>query len=129
MGARLRLLLLASLLVIPLRADPPMTTLRVEVKSHTGRPIPQASVVVKFVRGRNYMKLGKKVYTSWQTRTNQDGVAKIPPLPQGDILIQVIAKGVSNVRPDVRDRRRRTDHRGPAESPAATGQRLSVTRG
>lgn len=93
MGARIRLLLLAALIAAPLRADPPMTNLRVEVKSHTGRPIPQASVVVKFVRGRNYLKLGKKVYTSWQTRTNQEGVAKIPPLPQGDILVQVIAKG------------------------------------
>lgn len=93
MGARFRLLLLASALLLPLRADPPMTTLRVEVKSHTGRPIAQASVVVKFMRGRNYVKLGKKVYTSWQTRTNQDGIAKVPPLPQGDILVQVIAKG------------------------------------
>jgi hypothetical protein len=26
-------------------------------------------------------------------RTNQEGVAKIPPIPQGKILIQVIAKG------------------------------------
>jgi hypothetical protein len=37
--------------------------------------------------------MGKKVITSWEVRTNQEGVAKIPELPQGDIRIQVIAKG------------------------------------
>jgi hypothetical protein len=31
-----------------------MTNLLIEVKSHTGRPIPQAGAVVKFVHGHNY---------------------------------------------------------------------------
>jgi hypothetical protein len=38
-------------------------------------------------------KFGKKIRTNWEMRTNQDGVVKIPPVPQGKILIQVIAKG------------------------------------
>lgn len=93
MRARIRLLMAASLFGLPLLADPPMTSLRVEVKTHTGRPVANASVVVRFVRGRNYIKLGKKVHTSWETKTNQEGVAKLPLLPQGDIRVQVIAKG------------------------------------
>lgn len=73
--------------------DPPMTTLRIEVKTLSGKPIDRASVIVRLDQGRSKLKLGKKVITSYQLKTNQDGVAKIPPLPQGNFLIQVIAKG------------------------------------
>jgi hypothetical protein len=84
----------AGALALPAVADDPqMTNLRIEVKTHTDRPLDRASVVVKFVKGRNYFKLGKKTTTSWQVKTNQEGVAKVPPLPQGEILVQVIAKG------------------------------------
>lgn len=84
----------AALLALPVLADDtPMTNLRVEVRNYADRPLERASVVVKFVKGRNYFKLGKKTITSWQVKTNQDGVAKVPALPQGEILIQVIAKG------------------------------------
>lgn len=75
------------------RADAPMTALRIEVKTLSDKPVDRASVVVKFVEGRSVVKLGKKITTSWQLKTNQEGVAKIPPLPQGRILVQVIAKG------------------------------------
>ena len=78
---------------LPVLADPEMTTLRIEVKSLGGKPVERASVVVRFVEGRSIAKFGKKIRTSWETRTNMDGVAKIPSLPQGKILIQVIAKG------------------------------------
>ena len=74
-------------------ADTPMTNLRIEVKTLSDKPVDRASVVVKFVEGRSVVKLGKKIVTSWQLKTNQDGVAKIPPMPQGRILVQVIAKG------------------------------------
>ncbi|MBI1790761.1 MAG: carboxypeptidase regulatory-like domain-containing protein [Acidobacteria bacterium] len=75
------------------RADPPMTKLRVEVKTQAGRPVDRASVVVRFVEGRSVVKLGKKIRTTWELRTNQEGVASIPPIPQGKIQVQVIAKG------------------------------------
>ncbi len=81
-------------LSLGLRADEPgMTNLRIEVKNVRGKPVERASVVVRFVEGRSIAKLGKKIRTNWELRTNQDGVAKIPPVPQGKILIQVIAKG------------------------------------
>jgi hypothetical protein len=70
-----------------------MTTLTVEVKTLSGNPIDRASVIVKFVKGRAKMKLGKKILKSWELRTNQEGVVKIPPIPQGSIQVQVIAKG------------------------------------
>jgi len=77
----------------PLLADPPMTTLRIEVKNLAGRPVERASVVVRFVQGRSVAKFGKKIRVNWETRTSMEGVAKVPPLPQGEIMIQVIAKG------------------------------------
>jgi len=80
-------------LVLPLSADPPMTRLRIEVRNYNGKPVERASVVVRFVEGRSPAKLGKKIITQWEVRTNQEGVVKIPPIPQGKILVQVIAKG------------------------------------
>jgi len=91
---RTRLLVLLSILVLPLLADDPaMTTLRVEVKTLSEKPVDRASVRVKFIEGRSVIKLGKKIITSWEVRTTQDGTAKIPPIPQGKILVQVMAKG------------------------------------
>jgi len=91
---RTRLLVLLSILVLPLLADEPaMTTLRVEVKTLSEKPVDRASVRVKFIEGRSVIKLGKKIITSWEVRTTQDGTAKIPPIPQGKILVQVMAKG------------------------------------
>lgn len=86
------LAILICLVATALPADPPMTRLRIEVKSLAGKPIERASVVVRFAGSRALSKLGKKVVTSWEVRTNQEGVAKIPELPQGNIRIQVIAK-------------------------------------
>jgi hypothetical protein len=84
------LLLVSALMAL---ADPLMTRLRVEVKTPGGNPVDRASVIVKFVEGRSKLKLGKKVNTTWELKTNQEGWAKIPPIPQGKILVQVIAKG------------------------------------
>lgn len=80
---------------LPVLADPPMTKIRVEVrKAANDKPVDRASVVVRFVEGRSVVKLGKKIMTSYQMRTNQDGVATMPAIPQGKIQIQVIAKGM-----------------------------------
>jgi hypothetical protein len=77
----------------PALADPPMTRLRIEVKNIYGKPVDRAAVVVRFVEGRSVAKFGKKIITRWELRTNQEGVAKIPPIPQGKIQVQVIARG------------------------------------
>jgi 5-hydroxyisourate hydrolase-like protein (transthyretin family) len=70
-----------------------MTKLSVHVTTLSGKPIDHADVVVKFVSGRSIVELGKKIMTSWEVRSNQEGMAKVPEIPQGTILIQVIAKG------------------------------------
>ena len=85
-------LALAAFTLPALAVDPPMTRLRIEVRTPGDRPVDRASVIVRFVEGRSVIKLGKKIKTNWELKTNQDGVAKIPPVPQGKILIQVIAK-------------------------------------
>jgi hypothetical protein len=85
----------ASVLVFtfPLAAEKELTQLQVEVKNLDGKPVDRASVIVRFVEGRSKVKLGKKIITRWELRTNQQGMAKIPTIPQGKILVQVIAKG------------------------------------
>ena len=86
-------LLIAALLALPVSAADETTKIQVKVTNLDGKPIDRASVIVKFVSGRSVVKLGKSVMTHWEMRTNQEGIAKIPSLPQGKLLVQVIAKG------------------------------------
>ena len=85
------ILFLALALVLP-AAGADMTTLTIHITTQSGKPIDHASVVVKFVEGRSKAKFGKKIRTEYELHTNEDGIAKIPPIPQGTILIQVIAE-------------------------------------
>lgn len=94
MRARVLAIFAFAALALPVMwADPPMTKVQVEVRTLSDKPVERASVVVRFVEGRSAIKLGKKIVTSFQTKTNQDGIAKIPELPQGKLRVQVIAKG------------------------------------
>jgi hypothetical protein len=76
-----------------LRADTPVTKISIQVKTQGGRPVDRASVIVRFLGNRNIAKLGRHDRTTWELRTNQEGLADIPTVPQGKIRIQVIAKG------------------------------------
>ena len=78
-------------LVLPTQAAD-MTTLTISVKNPYGKPVEGASVIVKFVKGHSLTKLGKKIRKEWELRTNQEGTITIPPIPQGTILVQIIAK-------------------------------------
>jgi hypothetical protein len=70
-----------------------MTKLTIVVKTKADKPIDRASVVVRFVEGHSVVKLGKAIRTTFELRTNQEGEAQVPSIPQGKIRIQVIAKG------------------------------------
>ena len=70
-----------------------MTKINIVVKSNSGKPVDRASVVVRFVEGHSVIKLGKAVRTTYELKTNEEGEAQIPSIPQGKIRIQVIAKG------------------------------------
>lgn len=83
--------LLCGLLAMPAAADD-LTKLKFVVTNGSGKPVDRADVVVKFVAGRSIVKLGKKIRTSWEVHTTQEGTAEIPEIPKGKILIQVIAK-------------------------------------
>jgi len=87
-----RLTASVALLACLLRADDTMTKLRVEVRTQADKPIDRAAVIVNFVEGRSVVKLGKKITTHWELRTNQEGVARVPAIPEGKVRIQISAK-------------------------------------
>jgi len=74
------------------QAAGPTTKLNIVVKTQGGHPVDRASVIVKCL-GRSVAKLGKLECPAYEIRTNEEGVVKLPPIPQGKIRIQVIAKG------------------------------------
>jgi hypothetical protein len=68
------------------------TRLTVQVNSmDTGKPVDRASVIVRFRHGLNPVKM-KKMITSWETKTSQQGAVTIPEIPFGEVTIQVIAQ-------------------------------------
>jgi hypothetical protein len=69
-----------------------LTTLKIVVTNLNNHPVDNASVIVKFVQGRSKVKFGAKIRTEWNLKTSQEGIAKLPSIPQGKILIQIIAK-------------------------------------
>ena len=88
------LLLLLALLAppVPVKADD-LTRIQIHVTNERGKPVDRASVIVKFVSGRPLKSLGlKKARLSWELKSSQEGMAKIPGIPKGKILIQINAK-------------------------------------
>ncbi|HXO00020.1 MAG TPA: carboxypeptidase-like regulatory domain-containing protein [Candidatus Acidoferrales bacterium] len=71
---------------------PGMVRLRIEVVGGAdGKPIGNASVYVRYNEPGGFLHKDKLAELNF--KTNQDGSAKVPEVPQGKILIQVIAKG------------------------------------
>src|SRR5579862_7206973 len=69
----------------------PMTRLTIEVTGgDDNKPMAEASVYVRFYQDRKAQK-GKTVELN--LKTNQEGVARSPDVPQGKILVQIIAPG------------------------------------
>ncbi len=85
-------LLLPALMTAGPAPNPKMTNLEVAVTNESGKPLESASVIVKFIEGRSKIKFGAKIREEWDLKTGPDGKVKVPPIPQGKILIQVIAK-------------------------------------
>jgi hypothetical protein len=87
-----KLLLTVLLLCTPalFTGAPPGTRLTVQVNSAlSGKGIDRASVIVHFTEGRNINL--KKIRTTWETKTNQQGSVSIPEIPHGKITLQIIA--------------------------------------
>jgi hypothetical protein len=83
-----------------LHAESPTTKLSVVVTTQGGHPIDRASVVIRCM-DRKLAKLGKHDCPEYELRTNEEGKASIPPIPQGKIRIQVIAKGYQTYGKDL----------------------------
>jgi hypothetical protein len=68
------------------------TRLRIRVTNTDDKPVGNASVYVRFNQPGGFLHKDKLAELSF--KTNQDGSVKVPAVPQGKILIQVIAKGL-----------------------------------
>ena len=89
------LFLCLLLTAIFLAAAGNMTKLKVVVKTQAGRPIDRAEVIVRWHANEKHPRagFGRAVRTTFEMRSNQEGEANVPSIPQGNILIQVNAKG------------------------------------
>jgi hypothetical protein len=87
----LRRVILLAFVSAALACAGDMTRLSFVVTNADNKPVSNAAVIVKFVQGRSKIKL-TKIRKEWELRTGEAGTAKIPAIPQGKILIQVIAK-------------------------------------
>ncbi len=67
------------------------TKLRIIVTAGEDKPVGNASVYVRFNTPGGFLRHEKQVEMNF--KTNQDGSVKVPDIPQGKVLIQVIAKG------------------------------------
>jgi hypothetical protein len=70
--------------------DPTLTKLRIQVTADD-KPIGNASVYVKFYASGGLFH--KEKLAELNLKTNEDGSVKVPEIPRGKVLIQVIAKG------------------------------------
>lgn len=69
----------------------PTTKITIHVSDPNGNPVGQASVYVRF--NQTVGVFHKDKLAELDLKTNNDGSCKVPPIPQGKIMIQVIAKG------------------------------------
>jgi len=83
--------LLLAMAMQLMAAAHPDTIITVAVKNHEDRPVDNAAVILDFLGSRQYHKLGKRKPVHWEMHTNQEGLAKFPPVPRGTIQVQVVA--------------------------------------
>jgi hypothetical protein len=91
MKLRIFMVMLLAAMALPAMADPPQTVITVAVKNDRDKPIDNAAVILDFLGSRQFTKLGKRKPIHWEMHTNQQGLAKFPPIPQGTIQVQVVA--------------------------------------
>jgi uncharacterized GH25 family protein len=75
----------------PKTSEQRTTKLRIRVITKGNKPVANASVYVRYYTSGGFLRHEK--LAEMDLKTNQDGSVKVPEIPQGKILIQVIAKG------------------------------------
>lgn len=73
------------------QTDAGQTRLKIVVTGNTGKPVGNATVYVRFPEAGGIFHHEK--LSELDFKTNEDGSVKVPEIPQGKILVQVIAKG------------------------------------
>jgi hypothetical protein len=73
-------------------SDATTTRLRIRITNPEDKPVGNASVYVRFNQPGSFLRKDKLAELSF--KTNEDGSVKVPAVPRGKILIQVIAKGL-----------------------------------
>ena len=73
------------------QSDSTTTRLRIEITDPNDKPVANASVYVRFNQTGGPLQKDKLVELN--LKTNEDGSVKVPGIPQGKVMIQVIAKG------------------------------------
>jgi hypothetical protein len=94
----MRILILPALLLAAFAAqaaDANVTKLTVHVMTQSGKPVDRAEVIIRWHANAKHPRagFGRNVRTQFEVRSNQDGEATVPEVPQGNILVQVNAKG------------------------------------
>jgi len=75
------------------RPEQPSGTARLRIEVTAGernKPVDSASVYVRYVEER---KLRKDKKIEMNVKTNKEGIVRVPEVPKGRVLIQVIAEG------------------------------------
>jgi hypothetical protein len=67
------------------------TKIRIKVTGNTDKPVGNASVYVRFNTSGGFLRHDK--LAEMDLKTNQDGSVKVPEIPQGKVMIQVVAPG------------------------------------
>ncbi len=71
---------------------PLFAKLRIEVKAgDENKPIGNASVYIRYDEPHGVFRRKKEIELSF--KTNQDGSVKVPEVPRGKVLVQVVAPG------------------------------------
>lgn len=72
-------------------SEPGTAKIKINVTGSDDKPVPNASVYVRFNEAGGFLHKDKLAEMNF--KTNQDGSVKVPDVPQGKVLIQVVAKG------------------------------------
>lgn len=71
----------------------PVTRLTIEVTAgESSKPVANASVYVRYGEGHTFL-LHKHKEAELDLKTDQDGSVKVPEVPRGKVMIQIIAPG------------------------------------
>jgi hypothetical protein len=73
-------------------SDPTTTRLKIVVKNADDKPVGNASVYIRFSAAGSFLHKDRQAEMAF--KTNDDGTVKVPDVPIGKILIQIVAKGL-----------------------------------